>query len=263
MTLKDFIRSVAVKFGLTQTMWSGDFKSWEIALQESVGYSSAEIIEKVKKATLKVKNGQAIYERDSVLFDEIDYSWPLLSALMWVSVQKQGSLKVIDFGGSLGSTYFQNKKFLDELHHVEWNIIEQENFVMAGRECIENDIIQFFYSVNECTREKGRPDILILSCTLPYIERPYELMEELLGHKIPHIIIDNTFFNYENRDRITIQKVPPSIYTASYPCWFLSYEKIKSIITENYTIVTEHKNDSKIILDGRSIQYRGFLAKMI
>jgi putative methyltransferase (TIGR04325 family) len=38
----------------------------------------------------------------------------------------------LDFGGSLGSSYFQNKKFLDALRLVEWNVVEQENFVATG-----------------------------------------------------------------------------------------------------------------------------------
>ncbi|HET6767367.1 MAG TPA: methyltransferase, TIGR04325 family, partial [Chitinophagaceae bacterium] len=263
MSIKDFIKSLVVKLGLNKSMWSGDFKTWDGALQKCEGYSSLEILEKVKKAVLKVKDGEAVYERDSVLFDKIQYSWPLLSSLMWVAAKNNSSLKVMDFGGSLGSTYFQNRKFLIELHYVEWNIVEQENFVTVGRDCIGDDRLQFFYSIDECIRKKGKPDILILACTLPYIEKPYELIDELLNYKIPHILIDNTFFNYEERDRITLQKVPPSIYHASYPCWFLSYKKLKEHITGKYSIVCEYFNDSKIWLDGRSIQYRGFLVKII
>lgn len=263
MSIKDSIRSLVAKLGLSQSMWSGDFESWENALQKSDGYSSLEIIEKVKKAVLKVKNGDAVYERDSVLFDKIEYSWPLLSGLMWVAAKNNNSLKVLDFGGSLGSTYFQNRNFLNELGYVEWNIVEQDNFVTMGRDCIEDQTLQFYYSVEECISKKGKPDILILACTLPYIKKPYELINELLNYEIPHIIIDNTFFNYEDRDRITIQKVPSSIYLASYPCWFLSYKKLSGVVAGKYTIVSEHTNDSKILLDGNLVQYQGFFAKLI
>lgn len=34
------------------------------------------------EATLKVKRGEAVFERDSVLFDEIQYSWPVTAALI-------------------------------------------------------------------------------------------------------------------------------------------------------------------------------------
>ena len=263
MRIKNFIRSLISRLGLNQSMWSGDFRSWENALQKSEGYSSLKILEKVKKAVLKVKNGEAVYERDSVLFDKIEYSWPLLSSLMWVAAKNSSSLKVLDFGGSLGSTYFQNRKFLNELSYVKWNIIEQQSFVTTGRESIGNETLRFFYTIDECIEQEGKPDILLLSCTLPYIEKPYELIGDLLKYGFPHIIIDNTFFNYEERDRITRQKVPPSIYPASYPCWFLSYNKLKELVADKYVIVSEHFNDSEIFLDGQPVQYRGFLAKLI
>ena len=71
-----------------------------------------DILDKVLAATLKVKQGQAVFERDSVLFDEIEYSWPLLAGLMWAAASNGGKLNVLDFGGALGSSYYQNRKFL-------------------------------------------------------------------------------------------------------------------------------------------------------
>ena len=262
MNWRESISIIIRRLFKDRSMWSGDFTSWQTAAQGSQDYSSDEILKKVKNAVLKVKHGDAVYERDSVLFEKIEYSWPLLASLMWVATKNNNSLKVLDFGGSLGSSYFQNRKFLDDLYYVEWNVVEQENFVTTGRDCIEDQTLQFFYSIDECINKKGKPDILILACTLPYIEKPYQLISELIKYEIPHIIIDNTFFNYEDKDRITIQKVPPSIYPASYPCWFLSYKKLLEIIAVKYTIVSEHLNESKILLDGNPIQYKGFLARL-
>lgn len=265
MNIKQFIPPILIsllkknsKYG-----WTGNYNNWQTAIQHSKGYNASNILQKIKEAILKVKAGDAVYERDSVLFEKIEYSWPLLASLMWVATKNNSSLKVLDFGGSLGSSYFQNKKFLDELDFVEWNVVEQENFIATGRDCVEDQTLQFFYSIDECISKKGKPDILILSCTLPYIEKPYQLVSELMNYNISHIIVDNTFFNYEDKDRITIQNVPPSIYPASYPCWFLSYKKLLEIIADKYTIVSEHLNESKILLDGNPIQYKGFLAKLI
>ncbi len=65
--------------------WSGDYSSWKSAQQHCVGYDAANILEKVKDAILKVKNGEAVYERDSVLFYKIEYAYPLLSASVVVN----------------------------------------------------------------------------------------------------------------------------------------------------------------------------------
>lgn len=242
--------------------WKGDYKSWMDAKNSSDNYENAEILEKVKHALLKVKQGEAIFERDSVLFSEIHYSWPLLSALLWIANLKKGVLHVADFGGSLGSSYFQNRKFLCGISVLHWNIIEQKNFVDCGRASFQDDTLRFYYNPEQLVAEWGIPDLLVFSCVLPYLEKPYEVLENLKIYKIPFVIIDDTYFNYESRDRICVQRVPPKIYNASYPCWMLNYEGIKSVMTKDYELISEHENDSQIFLDGKKIQYRGMLFKL-
>jgi putative methyltransferase (TIGR04325 family) len=124
--------------------FTGSYKSWEDALAHSKGYDSKDIFEKVKNSALKVNRGEAAFERDSVVFDKIEYSWPLLAALMWATAKENGRLDVLDFGGSLGSTYLQNRKFLEPIDDFSWNIVEQEHFVKCGKEIFESDRLKFF-----------------------------------------------------------------------------------------------------------------------
>ena len=241
--------------------WKGDFRNWQQARDQSGKYEDRHILEKVKEAVWKVKKGEAAYERDSVLFNQIQYSWPLLSALLWVASQNNGELKVADFGGSLGSSYYQNRQFLSGLSHLQWNIVEQENFVRCGQENFQDTTLHFFYSLDQLVEQQGLPDILLLSCVLPYLEKPYQMLKNLMNYKIPYILIDNTYFNYEPRDRVCIQTVPPEIYNASYPCWMLNLMAVKMELAQNYQLISEHENDSFIILDGEKIRYRGLLLK--
>jgi putative methyltransferase (TIGR04325 family) len=257
--IREFLRRMSPsKYG-----WSGDYPGWEAAAGQCSGYAAAAILQKVQESVLKVRSGEFPYERDSVLFDKIEYNWPLLSVLMWVSAQREGQLNVADFGGSLGSSYFQNRLFLDGLRKVSWNVIEQPNFVAAGKAAIEDQRLRFFYTVEEAIKDTGMPDLLLLSCVLPYISEPYELLKQLMKHRLPYILIDNTYFNYEARDRITIQRVPPSIYEASYPCWFLDFERVKACLEKEYITLAEYTNDSFIFLDGKKITYRGIFFKRI
>lgn len=73
--------------------WHGNYASWQEAKDASSGYDSDEILQKVRNSLLKVKNGEAVYERDSVIFDEIQYSWPLLAGLMYVCAKSGGILE--------------------------------------------------------------------------------------------------------------------------------------------------------------------------
>ena len=102
--------------------FEGPFATWDEAVGMSSGYDSQQILDKVLAATLKVKYGVAPYERDSVLFDEVQYSWPVTAGLMWVAARNGGRLSVLDFGGSLGSSYFQNREFLEGIPDLRWSV---------------------------------------------------------------------------------------------------------------------------------------------
>jgi putative methyltransferase (TIGR04325 family) len=162
---------------------------------------------------------------------------------------------VCDFGGSLGSTYYQNKKFLDKLDDVSWGVVEQKHFVDIGKEEFEDKRLKFFYDVDECSQQEN-PNILILSSVLQYIEKPYELLDDILKNNFEYILIDRTSFS-KNNEKIMIQVVPPFIYEANYPCWF--FEELKFITyfeSNNYNIV-----ESFIAADGESNEYifKGFI----
>ncbi|MBI3583560.1 MAG: methyltransferase, TIGR04325 family [Nitrospinae bacterium] len=213
--------------------WHGDYKTFEEAKKHSTGYDKAEILECVKDSILKVKYGKAVHERDSVLFNEIHYSWPLLSGLMWV-VSNKDRLYIVDFGGSLGSGYFQNRKFLEGID-VRWCVVEQRNFVKAGKELIADEKLLFYESIEACIHDYPH-DVIVFSSVLQYLDKPYKFIENILSYKFEYIMIDRTPLT-NNKERITVQKVPPHIYEASYPCWIFNENKFFNAFIKDYEII--------------------------
>ena len=69
------------------TSFEGSYSTWQEADALCNGYDNMEILEEELSATLKVKNGEAVYERDSDIFDHIEYSWPVLTGLMCAAAQ--------------------------------------------------------------------------------------------------------------------------------------------------------------------------------
>lgn len=239
--------------------WHGDFKSWEEAKKNTTSYESEEIIKKIRASALKVKRGEAVYERDGVIFNEIQYSWPLLAGLMYAAAKSGGILRVLDFGGSLGSTYFQNKKFLDGLKDVSWCIVEQKHFVKIGKSEFEDDRLKFYYDIETCIKN-DKPNVLILSSVLQYLEKPYEILDSLLKNNFEYVIVDLTLVS-KIKERILIQKVDPKIYNASYPCRVLNYNELNDVFIKNsYNLLEEFSslNGFKIFSKGQLIgEYRG------
>ncbi len=224
---------------------SENYRTWDEAVRNSTGYDSEIILEKTKTALLKVKNGDAVYERDSVLFDEVEYVWPLLAGLMWVAAEARGNLNVLDFGGSLGSTYFQNRAFLRRLPDVRWNIVEQPKYVDMGKKWFEDDYLKFYLRAEDCLAET-QPNVVILSSVLQYLECPYDKLRELLELDCEYIIIDRTPFWDSSTDRLCVQNVPPTIYPASYPSWIFSMQRFKEHFNNEWNIVAEFENTDKI-----------------
>jgi putative methyltransferase (TIGR04325 family) len=257
--LYDFIPPIFIRFfsGLFYG-WHGDYANWEDAKKKCTGYNSLLILNKVKSSAMMVKEGKAAYERDSHLFDKVQYSYPLLSGLMWIAAQNNGKINVLDFGGSLGSTYFQNKLFLDSLNDVNWCIVEQPDFVEVGLESIENKNLHFYYSIDDCLKA-FKIDVILLSSVLQYLEYPYLLLEKVNNIKCDYVILDRTPF-VKGKDRITVQKVNPKIYKGSYPCWFFNELKFIEFMSSHYSLITEFE-----ALDKANIPsvFKGFLFRII
>ena len=241
--------------------WSGNYKCWSEAIDQTSGYDSGAILEKCKSALSKVKNGEAVYERDSVLFDEVQYSWPLLAGLQRAALES-GKLCVLDFGGSLGSSYYQNMEFLNTIEELKWCIVEQKNFVDCGKMDFEDNQLKFYYTVEECIKEQN-PNVLILSSVLQYLEKPYEWIAKFVALKIPYIIIDRTPFVNSPRDILTIQKVPEQIYKASYPAWFFNMDDFMKCFKQYVTLAAFNAHEGYIINleNGLTSTYKGFILK--
>ena len=243
--------------------WFGNYSSWKAANEKCTGYDSDVILEKVKAAVLKVKNGEAVYERDSVLFDSIEYSQPLLDAFLLIAGESDNQLHVVDFGGSLGSSYFQNRSFLSSVKKLEWSIVEQKHFVDCGKKFIEGEQLKFFFTIDEALNNQ-KSNVLFLSSVIQYFEKPYELIEKCLSYNFDYIIVDRTAFLEFDKERITVQIVPESIYKASYPAWFFNEQKIIKAFSGKYELVNgfDSKFDPREKLEDGVWSYRkGFVFK--
>ncbi len=218
--------------------FKGEYFSWEEASAQCAGYDAENILSKVLAATLKVKNGEAAFERDSVLFDKIEYAWPVLAGLMWVATRSGGILNVLDFGGALGSSYFQNRKFLKDLPEVRWNVVEQAHYVEAGQKHIQDKQLRFYPTIDACLAE-NQPNVVLLSGVLQYLPEPIGVLNLLVEIKASTLILDRTsYVNSGIKPSIKIQEVPAEIYAASYPCRFFNENELIAVLAQKcYTLL--------------------------
>ena len=243
--------------------FEGEYATWQNAMENSTGYDATGVLEKVLEATMKVKNGEAVFERDSVLFEHIEYSWPVLSGLMWVAARNNGRLNVLDYGGSLGTSYFQNREFIEALEQIRWNVVEQSHYVEAGQTHIQDHQLRFFESIEEYLLE-NKPDVILLSSVLQYLEEPSYLIKKLSASKATCLIIDRTPFSNFGVDRLLVQKVSPPIYSASYPIWIFSMSKFLRILEPDWRLIAEYQSPEGYVnsTNGFEFSFQGLLLEL-
>lgn len=218
--------------------WILQNKSWKEVAKECKGYDNESILEKVKSAALKVKNGEALFERDSVLFYQPEYNSDLLNVLDEIANGNNHQLHLIDFGGSLGSVYFQYKEKLQKYNDVKWCVIEQPHFVEFGKKELETEQLKFYYNLKECI-QNVKVNAILFSSVLSYLDDPFQLLNEVMSIQPEFIVIDKTLMVDSEKDLICRQEVPESIYKASYPCRILSKEKLIKFMSVNYDLKNE------------------------
>ena len=220
-----FTQSVKSALGL---IWQGERLQFERypggfaeAKKAMEGCASPHILSQVLSATLRVRDGLSAHERDGVNFEEISYTWPVLSALLLSAAQNGGTLSVVDFGGSLGTTFFQNRLYLKRIKRVRWVVVEQENYVGAGRKNFANQELTFetdFFSAVVETR----PSVILFGSSLQYVEDPESILMIAKHSGASHIVFDRTPVIAGQPTFLAIQTVPKSIYKARYPSWVFS-----------------------------------------
>lgn len=243
--------------------FSGNYADWETASAHASGYDSVVILEQVKQAMLKIKAGEVVSERDSVLFDEVQHSFPVLAGLLRAAAENENQLSVLDFGGSLGSSYFQCREFLSVLPPLKWGVVEQEHFVHCGQGLFETGQLRFFYTIAECMQQIA-PNVVLLSSVLQYLPKPYNVLDELMSSGIPYIVIDRTPFSDQGADRITVQHVSPSIYLASYPCWLFGKQSFLNKFRGRYELIAEFDgSDGNAIANGLRFTFCGLILRKV
>ena len=239
--LKDFVppvlRNLLLRVGFAGNRFRYGFKSWEEASAKCSGYNSGVITEALVTASRRVQDQEVAYERDGVEFDAIQYSWPLVAAILG-SPRSTSKLRVLDWGGSLGSTYRQNKDLIVAAGvEVEWVVLEQDHLVEIGTREFSNTQLSFRSNIESVP--VGYFDLVIFASSICYIDSPNRILEQVKSLSPRAIAFDRTPIVKKGAELIGIQTVGRKIYRASYPIRIFSVGWIENALSPEYRKVSE------------------------
>jgi putative methyltransferase (TIGR04325 family) len=124
------------------------------------------------------------------------------------------------------------------MEELRWAVVEQPMFVETGRREFTTPELGFHSTVAEAAAAIA-PDVILFSGVLGWVEDPAAVIGEALRVAPAAILIDRTPLTEMDRDVIKLQRVPASIYRASYPCRFLSRRKLLARFAPDYTVRAE------------------------
>lgn len=231
--------------------------TWDQAVRESTGYNDSAILDRIDSATRSVIAGEALFERDGFLFNEPEYRWPVVTALLQ-AYSRDGYLRVVDLGGALGSVYWQHRRLLPK-SGVTWSVVEQPSFVERGQNLPTSEIT--FRSDLAPSIASVKPNVVVLSSVLQYLKDPLQVIFEVLESSPADLVIDRTPLHAGDRNIPTVQQVPSHIYSGSYPAWIISRPELSNRLTPHASVTWF----SGIEPDGRTnqgttFQWQGLLA---
>lgn len=134
----------------------------------------------------------------------------------------------------------------------------QPKFVECGREFFETEELKFYYDIDECLISE-KPNVVLLSGVLQYIECPYDLLKDIVTRNFQYIILDRTPVIGLESNILTVQKVPKEIYEANFPCWFLSEKQLLSCFANRYEILGDWESFDTWELGRTRAQSKGYI----
>lgn len=231
----------------------GDYHSWSDARAASSGYDDAVILQRVVTATRAVRTTPDTWERDGAIFHGVEPNMALMLALAAVAAEKDGSFDVVDFGGALGSTWWQHRQELFALGLRRWVVVEQSHYVEAGQE-FANETLAFAPSLATAL-ELAAPHVVLFSGVLPYLESPHGVLEEALRLRFDHVLLDRTPLIEAAATRLAVQHTPAELGGGSYPVWLWPEAALLAPLLASYEKVTSWPALDRLAAD---VQHRGF-----
>ena len=175
-----------------------------------------------------------------------------------INIKNRG-LNIVDFGGSLASSYFKTRDIIDQEYKNKWHVIEQKNFVNVGNKILKTKNLNFYNSINNIKNKKI--DLIIFSGSLQYLEDPTEVFEEVLKFNPEFILIERLpIMNRQSKNEIYIQKKGKY----SYPVWHFTKKYLELLFKHKYRLIENLSSefDNDLYFRNRKIKFCGYIYKL-
>jgi len=210
-------------------IWEGIYSSFSEVPVTGPGYDGAVWVNNSLKKIAALRE-QA--QKNAPLPPLSNYRQALLPLLATIIYQQKGSVRILDFSGGIGFTYYQTFYALQQTSGLEYNIVEREAVCRAGREFFEAESNSPYF-LTSLDKVEGAFDIIHLGSVLQYIEDWSGLLARLAAMSPNYLLLIDVLAG-NNQTFITSQ----NYYGSKIPTWFLNIgELIHTVETNDYKLM--------------------------
>lgn len=215
--------------------YTGNYSTWKEAESESKGYDQKNIFDKNLSSLEHILAGNKKCEKDTILYDNYQYSFPTILGLNFASNQDGNTISVLDYGGGFASSYFRNYKILKQFK-LSWTVVEQDHIVDIANQKFKG-INQISFLTNAQLQEhvnKFNFNLVLLGSSIQFFANPSRILKSFSSQNLKSIVVEQTPFVKHGPSRITIQNVKEPVYDASYPAWHFNESEFRSWIAPHF-----------------------------
>ncbi len=225
--------------------FEGPYSSWRDAVANSDGWGAPAAFEKTLALSLKVRDGLIEFQQDLIEYDRIIYSETILAFLAMASGMNGGKLDIVDFGGSLGTNFAQNRKILRpfiERGKCAWSVVERPPTADLGKKHFEDENLRFFGALDELKMQRHElPTSFLFSGSLQCVDEPFALQDRIIDGGVNLIAFDRLLVSPKAQHEIFIQQPDPAMqYHTTYPTWCFSRNLfVETMASKDFALVEE------------------------
>lgn len=222
----------------TKSWFECPLGSWEEAQAHVDGWEAPDVTKRALEAARKVRDGKAAFERDRIVYDKIIYS-PTILACLFLAADRYETLDVVDFGGGLGSNYYQHRHLLRALHKpVRWCVIERPSFVRLGSEEFQTEELCFSDDIRAAVHARAT---VLFTASLQYIAEPFATLASAITADI--VALDRVPLSPNDNHAVYVQRHPPELSTSTRAVWCFSRDGMMRWFDERGFRLVEHFTD--------------------
>jgi putative methyltransferase (TIGR04325 family) len=232
---------------------SAVFPNYEAALRQCAddGYSGADIAAVVYGKTERMITDP---EFDACALPPAGRTGIALTTVIAnVVSSKNGTLRVLDFGGACGAHYFAACRMAPAIR-FEWCVVETDAMIEHARS-LEGGGLGFADRVSSAQSILGGVDLVHSSGTLQYLPAPEIGLAELIGVGAPVLALtrlsltDGEPFTMVQRSRLAHNgpgSLPPGFrdHAVAYPLTILNRSRFEAALRQEYEIAACYRDES-------------------